>query len=480
MAAPAVVVSGSEVSLGVVRDLGRERVPVLAMCADQHNPAFRSRYCIARSCADPHYEEMRLIADLEAAAVTLPQRPVLLPCDDDSVLSVSRHKARLERSFFVPVLGWEGMQVLADKEQQIGLARRAGIELPITASLHGPDDLAAAAEAVPFPAVLKSRAPMGLFRRAGFKVVVVEGRKQLERAYDRFASCGPFLLQEIIPGGDEQISIAGGYHVARSRCLALFTGRKLRQHPRGFGVARLCETRWDPEIADLTGRLLAEVGYQGISDVEFKRDPRDGRPKFMEINPRAGFLTSLPTAAGVNLSYIAYRDAVGRPCPTCRQRDGVRWSNLLADGPDSLKEFRRRDLDLREWLAPLLGVRADAYLSLHDPRPGLGELSYLAARQVRKRTRGLVRAREDDVAGGRRTVCEDGPVVGRDRSGSSPRGGRLSPGLGRIRAVEPTSTQARDDVGQDLAATGPSEPLADCVTLPAQALPQQQERLAER
>src|SRR5664280_3779330 len=43
--APAIVVSGDEVALGVVRDLGRERVPALVVSPDKGNAAFRSRYC---------------------------------------------------------------------------------------------------------------------------------------------------------------------------------------------------------------------------------------------------------------------------------------------------------------------------------------------------------------------------------------------------------------------------------------------------
>ncbi len=375
---PAIVGGDEEVSLSVARDLGGEHVPVLAMSPDRRHAAFRSRYCAARTCADPRDSEERLIADLEEAAAALAQRPVLFPCDDFCCVAVSRHKARLEQSFIVPVLGWEGMQVLADKEQQLNLAQRAGIEAPITAFIHGPDDLAAAAAAVPFPAVLKASASMARLRQAGFKVIVVEKREQLEEAYDRVKSCGCVLLQEIIPGGDDEVFIAGGYHDAQSRCVALFTGRKLRQHPRGFGVSRLCESSWDPEIADLTLKVLAEVGYQGVSDVEFKRDSRDGRFKFMEINARQGYWIALARVAGVNLSYIAYRDAIGRPLPECRQRDGVRWSDLLHDGPDSLRELRRGELNLRDWLVPLPGVRADAYLSLCDPRPGLYAIARMA------------------------------------------------------------------------------------------------------
>jgi len=82
----------------------------------------------------------------------------------------------------VPVTAWQGMQTLADKEQQLRLAVRAGVEAPISAFIHGPDDLAAAAAAVPLPAVLKPSAPMALYGRGGFKVDVVENRKQLEAA----------------------------------------------------------------------------------------------------------------------------------------------------------------------------------------------------------------------------------------------------------------------------------------------------------
>jgi len=391
-ARPAVVVGSSEVALGVVRDLGSERVPVLAVCADEDNSAFCSRYCSARSCADPYYDEPRLIADLEAVAATLPGRPVLLPCDDDSVPAVSRHKTRLEKSFVVLVPPWERMQVLADKEQQLDLAHRAGVDTPISAFIRGPEDLAAAADSVPFPAVLKSTEPMALLRRAGVKVAVVANRRQLQDAYEQLSFCRSFVLQEIVPGGDEQVYIAATCHDAQSRCLALFTGRKLRQHPRGFGVARLCESRWEPEIADLTTRLLAEVGYRGVSDVEFRRDPRDGRFKFMEINARPAYWTALPTAAGVNLPYIAYRDAIGRSLPERRQRDGVRWSDLLHDGPDSLRELRRGELSLRDWLVPLAGVRADARLSLRDPWPGLSEAPSLARRLARRGYRGSASA----------------------------------------------------------------------------------------
>jgi predicted ATP-grasp superfamily ATP-dependent carboligase len=401
---PAVVVSGCEVALGVVRDLGRERVPVLSLGAKRHDPAFGSRYCTSRLCCNPRHEEDRFIEDLEAVGRMLPQRAVLFPAEDDFSFAVSRHKERLEKSFIVTVPPWEHMWSLADKERQLRLAWQAGVETPITAFIHGPEELAAAADAVPFPALLKPAVPRECFRAVDSKVVRVASREQLGQAYELFSSQGPFLLQEIIPGGDEEVYIAGSYHDAQTHCVALFTGRKLRQHPRGFGVTRLGEARWSAAIAELTVRLLAEARYQGVSDVEFKRDPRDGGCKFMEINPRAGYWIALARASGVNLTYIAYRDAIGQPCPECRQRDGVCWSDMLHDGPDSLRELRRDELSLGDWLGPLMAVRTDAFLSLRDPQPGLQEIGRMAMVHARKGVRRIIGARETS-----REVVESGP-----------------------------------------------------------------------
>ena len=236
---------------------------MLAVSPDRGNAAFRSRYCSGWPCADPHYDEEQFVADLEALGARLPRRGVLIPADDDFGVAVSRHKTRLEESFIVPVLPWERMQALADKELQTRLAWQAGVETPITAFIHGPDDLAVAADTVPFPAVLKSAVPMALIRHMGLKVVVIQDRERLEESFERLKPCGPLLLQEIIPGGDEQLYFAGGYHDERSRCVALFTGRKLRQHPRGFGVARLCETLPGTEMADLTRRCWPRPATRG-------------------------------------------------------------------------------------------------------------------------------------------------------------------------------------------------------------------------
>jgi D-aspartate ligase len=74
---------------------------------------------------------------------------------------------------------------------------------------------------------------------------------------------------------------------------------------------------------------LKEFGYQGISEVEFIYDERSRDFKLLDINTRVWKWIGLPMQAGVDLPYLAYRDAVnGNVEAAPRQRDGIRWTYL--------------------------------------------------------------------------------------------------------------------------------------------------------
>ena len=175
---------------------------------------------------------------------------------------------------------------------------------------------------MPFPAVLKPVTPLERLRllsRTGAKAIPVPDPQHLRETYEPIESCGRLMLQELVPGDDDQNLLAGTYHDARSRPLAVFTGRKLRQHPRGFGNARAGESLWDQKVADLMLRLLAEFQYHGISEVEFKRIP--GR--FVEADgdqPTSGVMGDAGDRRRSHLTYLAYRDAIGRPVTAPPQR----------------------------------------------------------------------------------------------------------------------------------------------------------------
>ena len=53
----------------------------------------------------------------------------------------------------------------------------------------------------------------------------------------------------------------------------------------------------------------------------------------------------------MNLSEVAYRDALGEAVTMPWQADGVVWTDLPRDARDSLNEWRRGQLSLGAWIA---------------------------------------------------------------------------------------------------------------------------------
>ena len=374
--------------LGVIRDLGANGVPMLGLDTDVHALGFSSRYAAGLVCPGPQDDEEAFLIFLEALGARLPQRAVLFPTHDEYIWALSRNAARLERHYHLPFSRWDVMQRLHDQRAQLEAAWSASVDTPQTIFLDTPDEVEAAARDVPYPAVLKAADSLAFKQRFHRHLLDVGSPDDLRRVYPSVADLGTLLLQERVPGGDHEVFTVGSYLDARSRPLAVFTGHKIRQHPGDAGSARLGVSCWDTELAEAGLRLLVELGYHGVSQVEFKRDARDGRYRLMKVNARHWMWHALSTACGVNLSLAAYRDAIGKPFLAARQIDGLKWIVATMDTPLAAREIWRRQLSLLEWARSLKGARVDGVLSLKDPLPGIKDVGRVALQIARHRQQG--------------------------------------------------------------------------------------------
>jgi predicted ATP-grasp superfamily ATP-dependent carboligase len=357
--------------LGIIRDLGRRGVPMLALDPDPGAVGLRSRYAAGRVCPSPLGDEEAFLIWLETIGPDLPQRCVVFPSHDEFVWPLSRHAERLEPWFIVPFSRWDVMRRVHDKRAQLEAAWRAGVETPKTVFVGSAAELQAAAGEVRFPAVLKPVESLAFKLRFHRHILDVETPEELTRIYDKVDDLGVLMLQERIPGGEDELWTVGSYVDAESRPLAVFTGHKLRQYPHAGGSCLAGVSRWDEKLADAALRLLQELRFHGVSQVEFKRDPRDGRFCLMEINARHWKWHSLAARCGVNLSYAAYRDAIGDPFVAQRQRDGVKWIVANKDVPLALLEIATGRRSAPDYVRSLRGTGMDGLHALDDPLPGV-------------------------------------------------------------------------------------------------------------
>jgi predicted ATP-grasp superfamily ATP-dependent carboligase len=279
------------------------------------------------------------------------------------------------------------LEPLQRKRHQYAVAEAAGLGVPLTFAADDEREARAAAAKLCYPAVVKPGDPIPFKRRFGRPVLVCATPEELIEAWRSAADTQP-LLQEVIPGDDSTLWTVGSYTDASGAALGLFCGRKLVQMPRGFGTCRVGEARWRDDAVEQALALLAALGFRGIAQTEFRLDPRDGRFKLMEVNPRLWQWHGLARACGVDLPRIAYLDVLGRPQRPARSgpgHDGRRWVVAAAH----LRASRREGTPLRRALHEIGRHPVEATFDVRDPLPAIVQAGGLVtaplARALRRR-----------------------------------------------------------------------------------------------
>jgi D-aspartate ligase len=174
-----------------------------------------------------------------------------------------------------------------------------------------------------------------------------------------------------VPGdGSSQLSFAA--LCVDGDVLASLTARRDRQYPMDFGRASShVETIEDPGAERAARELLTAMRWTGMVEVEFKRDPRSGATKLLDVNPRAWGWQSLCGRAGVDFPYLLWRMACGLDVPPARSRPGVRWVRVATDVPAAVGELRAGRLSPREYLRSLRRPIEFAVFAPDDPLPAL-------------------------------------------------------------------------------------------------------------
>lgn len=103
-----------------------------------------------------------------------------------------------------------------------------------------------------------------------------------------------------------------------------------------------------------------------------EKDSRDDRYKLIEFNARLGMWDSFGAKCGVDIPYIAYRDALGEPVePHLQYRDGVFWIDFQRDMRAFLLYRKSGKLTLGRWIRSLCVEKEWAIYARDDWKPAL-------------------------------------------------------------------------------------------------------------
>lgn len=244
-------------------------------------------------------------------------RILLLGAIDSTVQAIIALRESLGEDFVVPYVDQETFDAGTIKDNFAALAERLGVDQPVTRVVdfsgrweeQVPEDLT-------YPVWAKP-ADVTAWYWTEFpgkqKVHRVETAEELEQLLGSVSQAGytkTFVIQEEVPGDDENMRILTCYCDQDSRVRFASWGETVVEDhsPNALGNPSVILTGKNSEAVDQAQKILSALGWVGYANFDLKYDPRDGRTKFFELNPRLGRSSHYVTGAGNNPAEYYVRD----------------------------------------------------------------------------------------------------------------------------------------------------------------------------
>ena len=387
---PAVVLDLSATGIGIVRSLKKKGISVYAYDIKGKYEIGKTRHATCGICPNPVSEEQELFQFLTALGKKFGEKPVLYAGSDDFVHFISKHRTILSRyyQFLLPVQSL--VEAVLDKRLTYELAVKHNVPCPKVFAIHDEQLLEQIINEVTFPCILKpvfsSEFRKRISHRLYKKAILVEEASELREKYLFYRPFGELMLQEIIPGDETCIFSVKTFFDEKMNLVGMYMNQKVHQFPPDFGSSAMVLSIRDEEVIQKAVSFLSQLQFKGLAITEFKRDQRDGKLKFIEINSRIGLTQRLSIACGVDLAYLYYLSLTGQnPSPVTRQLEGVKWVYLVRDYISFLQKRRNGEMTIAKWIKGLSGKKVEALFAWDDPLPFIRSfISHLRNLRVRR------------------------------------------------------------------------------------------------
>ncbi len=398
----ALILGGGFVSLEAARTLAAQGVQV-RIVGHATSPARFSR-SVRRSYGWPRALQPEMLPEFLSTLARDHglQGWVVFPTADAHLRVLAEPPPELRAHFALATPRWEAARHFFDKRLTYALARQTGVPIPDTWTAPAGGELAAGNFG--FPVVLKPAISAPFFSATNRKAYRADDRAEFQRCYAAMVRVIPpdeIIVQEFLPdAGSNLVSYAGYFREGQP--VAGLSARRKRQLPTDFGrSSTFVEAAEIPGLRELAARLLGAVRYTGLAEVEFMWDGQHARFELLEVNPRMWAWLGLARAAGLDLPYLAYADALGQSAAAGPPRYGVKWVRFATDVRAAAQEIRAGRISVGQYLRSLRGRTAFSVFSPRDPLPFLLEPLLVVLDRIGGRLRRNRRVRQVSFASGR-------------------------------------------------------------------------------
>jgi D-aspartate ligase len=373
----AIVIEGHVQGLSLARSLGEIGVPVYVV--DKNNCIARYSRYTKKFFFCPDYKD-DAFADflIDLAIKEGIQGWVLLPSNDHAVITLSRNKDRIWPYLRMLVPEYDKIELIYDKVKLINAATELEIPVPDTYCFTKPEDDHAQMR---FPVITKGKHGLNFYRALKTKAFIAETNNELlkqltfiQSAYD----LSDTFTQTIIESNPYNKTISFTAFSVHGVIKTHWIGVKLREHPIKFGTATMAESIKEDALLPLAEKLLKHLNYTGVCEIEFLKDPIDGKFKLIELNARTWLWVGLAKACGVNYAVYLYNYLINRKNEYPESYVvGLKWRNELTDMVFSFIALQKRLFSFKTYFEQSAGNKVSAIRYPKDSKPVLAYFLFL-------------------------------------------------------------------------------------------------------
>ncbi len=380
----AVIIEGHVQGLANTRSLGSKGIPVYVI--DTGNCVARySKYC-TKFFQCPEYNSDELATFLINLAKSENIKDwVLIPSNDHAVYSIAKHKERLSNYYKIITEDLETIKKIYDKSKLIKIADSLGLPIPKTCTFDKtkPHEIN-----LQFPILTRGKEGKSFYHATGkkaFKAKTIDELYEQLEFIENKVGLAKSISQELIPYDGSNKTISFTSFCEKGQIKTYWMGVKLREHPIDFGTATFTESVFVEECLSQSRLLLQELEYTGVCEVEYLRDPRDGKYKLIEINPRTWLWVGQAIANGIDYPMMIYNYVNGIKNEYPKSYEiGLKWYNPYTDLIYGIIGVWNKVFTIKEFISKYSGKRINSLTYKRDNFP-LIMYGFLLLKMVRSR-----------------------------------------------------------------------------------------------
>jgi len=299
----------TQIGLEIIRSLGRKNIPIYAAGPGREQIGFYSKYPKKRFIL-PFSPEEIFISKLLEILKNNPEIKYLITISERNITVLNKYRDELEKHVRLLFPSQEVIDYVLDRRKTVEVAQKLGIPVPQTVFIHCFEDVERA-RALTYPVITKPAARdfrHPLQPKLDFRVKYFSSYPELKTHIETFKGTDWFPMVQSCCNGEE---VGFAVIMARGKPMVCFQYLNYHLSPVKGGVPVLRGSiPVTPELRAYSIELLKAINWEGVAEIDYIRDHRDGQFKLLEINGRFWGGTPLPSRAGLPFPYLLYRALV--------------------------------------------------------------------------------------------------------------------------------------------------------------------------